>query len=84
MKRHQHLLERIIERDNLRLAFLRALRGKRHRPDARLFALDFDANLARLGGEEKQLRRPVFQTGRTGRPGLENRATKTRNHFSSR
>ena len=48
MKRHGHLLEQILERDNLRLAYLRALRGKRHRPDARLFALDLDANLARL------------------------------------
>lgn len=48
MKRHSHLFEKILDRDNLRLAFLRALRGKRHRPDARLFAADLDRNLAAL------------------------------------
>jgi RNA-directed DNA polymerase len=45
MKRARRLLERIVERDNLRLAFYRALRGKRDRRDAREFAAHLEANL---------------------------------------
>lgn len=40
MKRKGHLLEQIVENENLRLAITRALRGKRHRPDAREFVGD--------------------------------------------
>ncbi len=45
MKRTGNLLERIAERDNLRLAFHKALRGKRDRKDTQQYALRLDANL---------------------------------------
>jgi RNA-directed DNA polymerase len=45
MKRTGNLFQRIAERDNLRLAFHKALRGKRDRKDARQFALRLDAHL---------------------------------------
>lgn len=48
MKRKGHLLEQVVEYENLRRAFSRALRGKRHRPDAREFADHLDANLQDL------------------------------------
>lgn len=35
MKRAGRLFESILDRDNLRLAFYKSLRGKRDRPDAR-------------------------------------------------
>ena len=38
MKRANHLLEQIVTRDNLRRAYLRALRGKRETREARMFA----------------------------------------------
>ena len=33
MKRIGHLFERVVEPDNLRIAFVKASRGKRHRAD---------------------------------------------------
>ena len=45
MKRTGNLFERIVERDNLRLAFLKAVRGKRDRRDAQRFAQRLDQNL---------------------------------------
>jgi RNA-directed DNA polymerase len=42
------LLEKIVERDNLRLAFHRALKGKRDRADAREFAVHLEANLRQM------------------------------------
>jgi hypothetical protein len=45
MKRAGNLFERIVDRDNLRLAFSKAVRGKRDRRDARNFAEDLEANL---------------------------------------
>jgi len=48
MKRAGQLLEQIIDRDNLRLAVSRALRGKRHRPDARAYCQHLESNLQRL------------------------------------
>jgi hypothetical protein len=51
MKRYGHLWEQILERENLRLAYLRAVRGKRHRPDARQFVADLDVNLATLAAQ---------------------------------
>ncbi len=51
MKRAGRLLDRITERDNLRLAFYRALRGKRDRWDAREFAAELEANLQRIASE---------------------------------
>jgi retron-type reverse transcriptase len=48
MKRTGHLLEQIVEYENLRRAVERALRGKRHRPDARWFVDHLDTNLREL------------------------------------
>lgn len=48
MKRAGRLMERVLDRDNLRLAFWRAARGKRTRRDAAAFAAHLDANLAEL------------------------------------
>jgi hypothetical protein len=45
MKRTGQLFERVIERDNLRLAFARALCGKRSRSGAREFGRHLDRNL---------------------------------------
>lgn len=51
MRRAGALLERIVERDNLREAFHNALRRKRHRLESRLFAANLNANLAQLAAE---------------------------------
>ena len=51
MKRTGNLLERIVQRDNLQLAFHRAFQGKRDRPDARQYASDLEANLYRMAAE---------------------------------
>lgn len=48
MKRAGRLLERIVERDNLRLAFHRAVKGKRDRADARQFAAQLETNLHQM------------------------------------
>jgi hypothetical protein len=45
MRRVNHLFERIIDLENLRLAVHKALRGKRSKNDARVFVSDPDANL---------------------------------------
>lgn len=45
MRRANHLFERIWQRENLRLAVAKALRGKRHRADARQYMADLNANL---------------------------------------
>ena len=56
MRRANHLFERIVERDNLRLAVHKALKGKRSKRDARSFVARLDENLeamrsALLGGD---------------------------------
>ncbi len=51
MKRIGHLLERVAERENLRLAIARALRGKRDRPDARAFVRHLEGNLTSIRDE---------------------------------
>jgi hypothetical protein len=51
MKRVGNLFETIAEYDNLRLATARALRGKRHRPDARRFVAELDLNLLAMRRE---------------------------------
>lgn len=48
MKRIGHLFERVVEPDNLRLAFVKASRGKRHRADQMDFMRNLDGELARL------------------------------------
>lgn len=51
MKRTANLIDRIADPDNLRLAFLKACRGKRTRPDVLRFREDLDANLSVLRKE---------------------------------
>jgi len=51
MKRTGNLFEQIVERDNLRLAFHKALRGKRDRRDAQQFARRLDQNLAEMAAQ---------------------------------
>ncbi len=51
MRRAKHLFERVVARENLLQAVRRALRGKRHKGDARDYVADLDANLNRLGEE---------------------------------
>ena len=46
MRRTGNLFDAILERGNLRLAFSRAILGKRDRPDVREFARDLEDNLA--------------------------------------
>ena len=48
MKRAGHVFDRIVERDNLRLACWKALKRKRSRLDAREFAANLEVNLAEL------------------------------------
>ena len=48
MKRAGRLFDRILDPDNLRLAFVKASRGKRHREDQRAFEEDLDAELEKL------------------------------------
>jgi RNA-directed DNA polymerase len=45
MRRANHLFERIVDRDNLRLALHKALSGKRSKGDARAFVARSDENL---------------------------------------
>ena len=45
MRRANHLFERIVDRENLRLAVHKALRGKRSKGDARAFVARLDENL---------------------------------------
>src|SRR4051812_32349424 len=45
MRRTGRLFEHIVDRDNLRLAVHKALRGKRAKLDARAFVARLDANL---------------------------------------
>jgi retron-type reverse transcriptase len=48
MKRADHLIERIADGDNLRLAFWKASKGKRARADVLAFRDDLDGHLCRL------------------------------------
>ena len=48
MRRIGRLYERICDRDNLRLAWVKARRGKADRPDVRRFGAEIDAELAAL------------------------------------
>ena len=48
MRRENNLYPKIAEPENLRLAFWKAQRGKRHRPDVQAFRADLDLNLDRL------------------------------------
>lgn len=51
MKRAGRLMERVVDRENLREAFSRASRGRRTKPDAAEFALRLEENLAGLARE---------------------------------
>ncbi len=48
MKSYGGLFERIAEPDNLRLAFIKAVRGKRNRPEVKRWTADIDKNLTEL------------------------------------
>ena len=48
MKRQNYLFEKITDYNNIRLAFLKALRGNRSSPSAVDFCQDIDKNLASL------------------------------------
>ena len=48
MKRVGYLFDSICAPDNLRLAFWKASRGKRHRDDQRAFASELERNLEKL------------------------------------
>ena len=48
MKRISHLFERVVEPDNLRLAYVKASRGKRQRADQMAFQRNLDEELFRL------------------------------------
>jgi retron-type reverse transcriptase len=61
MKRTGQLWERILDRDNLRLATAKAVKGKRQREDARGWCAELEANLARMAAE---LRGGTFAVGR--------------------
>jgi RNA-directed DNA polymerase len=61
MRRAGQLFDHIIDRDNLRLAFAKALRGKRSRPEAREFARHLDRNLPDMAAG---LRAGTFPVGR--------------------
>jgi RNA-directed DNA polymerase len=61
MKRAGQLLDAIADWDNLRLAAVKALRGKRGQAEARLYVADIDTNLRRLS---EQLRANTVCIGR--------------------
>jgi retron-type reverse transcriptase len=61
MKRIGRLLEPILERDNLRLAFYRAARGKRATPEVIAFSADLDRTLTGMADE---VRAGTFVVGR--------------------
>jgi len=48
MRRTGNLFDRIITRENMRWAFHRAARGKRHRPDVRAFSQTLEQSLSEL------------------------------------
>ena len=51
VKRAVNLFDAIYERDNLRVAFRKAYRGKRSRGDARAFAQRLEENLQQMAAE---------------------------------
>jgi RNA-directed DNA polymerase len=61
MKRIGNLFESVLERENLRLAVARAMRGKRHRPEVQEFVHDLDRRLEDMA---RQLRDGTFPVGR--------------------
>ena len=54
MKRHGHLLPRIADPGNLRLAFWKASKGKRGKADCRAFQENLDVNLGALRADDVQ------------------------------
>ncbi len=61
MKRARDLFERIVERDNLRLAYSKALRGKRCQQEVRRFGDDLESNLTSMAD---QVRAGTYPLGR--------------------
>jgi hypothetical protein len=62
MKRTGNLFEQIVDRDNLRLAFHKALRGKRARRDAQQFAQRLEQNLEEM---TEQIAAGTYPLGRS-------------------
>jgi RNA-directed DNA polymerase len=61
MKRAGNLFERMVERDNLRLAYWKALRGKRGQQEVRRFGDHLENNLAAMA---EQVRAGTYPLGR--------------------
>jgi len=61
MRRATNLFERIPEWENLRLAFHKAVRGRRGQPQVWQFAADLDR---RLGAMAEEIRTGAFRVGR--------------------
>jgi hypothetical protein len=61
MKRVGHLFDVILQRENLRLAFFKACRGKRDRPEVSRFGRDLDRHLEEMAA---QLSEGTFPVGR--------------------
>lgn len=61
MKRIRNLFERVVERENLRVAVGKAMRGKRDRPEVQDFLHDLDRRLEEMA---EQLRAGTFPLGR--------------------
>jgi hypothetical protein len=61
MKRAGNLFERIVERENLRLAYYKALRGKRRQLEVRQFSDHLEAELAAMA---EQVRAGTYPLGR--------------------
>jgi RNA-directed DNA polymerase len=59
MRRTGNLFQQIVNRDNLRLAFSKAVRGKLHRPEARRFAADLEGRLRAIGNQLQAGAAPV-------------------------
>lgn len=60
MKRIGNLFDRVVDRDNLRLAVTKAMRGKRDRPEVGAFLHDLDRRLEEMA---EQLREGTFTLG---------------------
>ena len=61
MRRTGNLFDKVLDRENLRQAFSKALRGKRSRSDARAFGNNLDFRLAEMA---QQLATQTFPVGR--------------------
>lgn len=61
MRRKGNLFDSIVDRENMRLAVFKAMKGKRHRSDVREWVANIDSNLNRV---TEQLLSQTFPVGR--------------------